>query len=172
MNYIKIDKCDIANGPGVRCVLWVSGCRVDCPNCHNPQSHAFDAGQPFDEAVYRQIKEILSRPFIDGITISGGNPTDPYNIPPLCELVERLRADFHDTKTIWLYSGYYINAFEGCTPDSSVTRLISNCDVMVDGPYIESERDITLKFRGSRNQRLIDIKKTIEQNKIVLWEEN
>lgn len=177
MNYIKISKCDIANGPGVRCVLWVSGCRLACPGCHNPETHDFNAGQPFDEAAYQKIREIMNRPFIDGITLSGGHPLDPNNVEEVCGIVERLREEFHDTKTIWLYSGYEWETFSDILSDSVsygdtyIYRLISNCDVVVDGPYVESQRDITLKFRGSRNQRLIDVKKTIAENRVVLWEE-
>lgn len=178
MNYMKISKCDIANGPGVRCILWVAGCRHFCAECHNPETHDFEAGQPFDENAYQQIKEVMSRPFIDGITLSGGDPADPKNSETVCKIVERLREDFHDTKTIWLYTGYEFEVFldilndKESYGDTFIYRLISNCDVVVDGPFVVAERDIALKFRGSRNQRLVDVKKTMAQNKIVLWEED
>lgn len=176
MNYIKLSKCDIANGPGVRCVLWVSGCRHFCPGCQNPETHDFEAGQLFNEDTYQQIKEVVSRPFIDGFTLSGGDPTDPKNLETVCEIVERLRKDFHDTKTIWLYSGYEFETFfdilkgkESCE-NTFIYRLITNCDVVVDGPYVKTQRDITLKFRGSRNQRLVDVKKTVAAGHVIEWE--
>lgn len=171
MNYIKISKCDIANGPGVRCVLWVSGCRCNCPGCHNPETHDFAAGQLFSQAAYDEISEILSRPFISGITISGGNPTDIANIDEVSRLAERIKADFPD-KTIWVYSGYYIEEFRLSYPKrDAAAKLLRNIDVLVDGPFIQEARDITLKFRGSRNQRLIDVPKTIAAGHVVEWEE-
>lgn len=172
MNYLKISRADVANGPGVRCVLWVSGCDLRCPGCHNPDSHCFEAGQLFDEAAYQETVEILSRPFIDGLTLSGGHPFAPGNAECCYKICQRLREDLPN-KTIWGYCGYTLTIDDICGEASNkVRRLAQICDVVVDGPFFKDERDITLKFRGSRNQRLIDIKKSRAAHEIILWEEN
>ena len=162
MNYHKIEKTSIANGPGVRCVLWVSGCNCKCKGCHNPETWDFDSGQPFDDAAKQELFDVLSKPWIQGITFSGGNPLDtPY---PIFSLANEIKSTFPD-KDIWLYSGY---TYEQLCQSREKFKVLTAIDVLVDGPYIESQRDITLPFRGSKNQRIIDVKKTLQQNEVVL----
>lgn len=175
MNYIGITKTDIANGEGVRCVLWVSGCTVRCKGCHNPETWDFSAGQPFDTSVLGEIVGILKRPWIQGLTISGGNPLEYQNLPDIyniCKTVKELCPD----KDIWLYTGYELRDRDFDTTvdigwDNALLMnfILSKCDVVVDGPYVEALRDVSLRFRGSSNQRLIDVKKTREAGQIMLW---
>ena len=166
MNYIKITKNDIANGPGVRVTLWVSGCNVHCRGCHNPQTWDFSTGRLFDENAKSFIFEQLNEPYIQGLTISGGNPLDtPY---PIFVLAKEVKAKFPD-KDIWLYSGY---TYEQICESREKFKVLHYVDVLVDGPYIEEQRDITLPFRGSKNQRLIDIKETLKQGQIIQYKIN
>lgn len=176
MNYIKITKTDIANGAGVRCVLWVSGCDVHCKGCHNPCSWDFDAGQPFDDAAMEELIEALSRPWVQGLTLSGGHPLAYNNLPEVYQVCKAVRERLPE-KDIWLYTGYELRAhdFDKSVDigwDNALLRnhILAMCDVVVDGKYEESLRDISLKFRGSSNQRIIDVKKTITADEICLWE--
>lgn len=173
MNYIKITKHDIANGPGVRVVLWVSGCRLHCKNCQNPQSWDFNAGNIFDEAAKQELFDALDKPYIKGITFSGGHPLEYQNLPDVYDLIKEIKTKFPN-KDIWLYTGYtlLISDFDttvDCGWDNAAIRnyILAMCDVIVDGPYIEAQRDITLAFRGSKNQRLIDVKETLKQGQII-----
>ena len=164
MNYIKITKNDIANGPGVRCVLWVAGCKLHCDGCHNPQTWDFNAGKLFDENAKNELFETLSKPYIQGVTFSGGNPMDnPYEIFLLAkEIKERF-----PNKDIWLYSGY---TYEQICLVRERFKVLCYIDVLVDGPYIDEQRDITLRFVGSSNQRIINVKTTLAAQKVVLYE--
>ena len=163
MNYIKITKNDIANGPGVRVTLWVSGCTIHCKGCHNPQTWDFNAGKPFDETAKQELFEALNKPYIRGVTISGGNPLDrPYAIFLLLNEIKSA----YPNKDIWLYSGY---TYDEICSSREKFKAILNVDVLVDGPYIAEQHDITLPFCGSRNQRLIDVKETLKQGKITLY---
>ena len=161
MNYLGIDKASISNGPGVRVVLWVSGCKVHCNGCQNPESWDFCAGKLFDEDAKNELFDALSKPYIRGITISGGNPLDmPQD---MFLLILEIKSKFQN-KDIWLYSGY---TYDEIRKSTQKFQVIMGVDVLVDGPYIEEQRDITLKFRGSKNQRLIDVRATLEQGKII-----
>ena len=161
MNYIKITKNDIANGPGVRCVLWVAGCELHCRGCHNPSTWDFNAGKPFDEKAKHELFEVLSKHYIQGITFSGGNPLErPYEI---FLLTKEIKEKFPN-KDIWLYSGY---TYEQICQVRERFKVLCYIDVLVDGPYIEEQRDISLAFRGSRNQRLINVSETLKQGKII-----
>lgn len=178
MNYIKITKTDIANGAGVRCVLWVSGCDVHCKGCHNPSSWDFDAGQNFDDTAMEELIEALSRPWVQGLTFSGGHPLAYNNLPGVYRVCKAVRERLPE-KDIWLYTGYELRAndFDNSVDigwDNGLLRnhILAMCDVVVDGRYEESLRDISLKFRGSSNQRIIDVKKTIKAKEICLWEGN
>lgn len=173
MNYIKITKHDIANGPGVRVVLWVSGCRLHCKNCQNPQSWDFNAGNIFDEATKQELFDALDKPYIKGITFSGGHPLEYQNLPDVYDLIKEIKTKFPN-KDIWLYTGYTLSISDfdttvDCGWDNAAIRnyILAMCDVIVDGPYIETQRDITLAFRGSKNQRLIDVKETLKQGQII-----
>lgn len=174
MNYIKISKCDIANGTGIRVVLWVSGCSLHCKGCHNPETWDFHSGKPFDDNVKQELFDVLNKPWIKGITLSGGHPLEYENLPVVYDIVKEAKEKFPN-KDIWLYTGYTlsINDFNTSVDigwDNGLLRnyILAMCDVVVDGPYIESLRDISLKFRGSSNQRLIDVRETIKQNQIIL----
>lgn len=173
MNYSGITKCDTANGLGCRTTLWVSGCRCQCPGCHNPQTWDFKAGQEFTESAKEELFIAASKPYIAGLTFSGGNPLEPENTLALSEIAKEFKQ-LCPEKTIWIYCGniltfkdIYGPGFGSTDRTQFAPKLFRYCDVIVDGPFIQSERDITLAFRGSRNQRIIDIKKTYEQGEIV-----
>lgn len=180
MNYLGISKCSIADGPGVRVVLWVSGCNVHCQGCQNPDSWDFNAGNIFDEAAKERLFEALNNSWVKGLTISGGHPLEFENVIDVCNLIQEVKERFPD-KDIWIYTGYELNISNFTTLIKGITKpetqhnyinnVLNNCDVVVDGPYVESLRDVSLKFRGSSNQRLINVKKTLEQYKINLLED-
>ena len=167
MNYEKIDKCSVSNGAGVRTVLWVSGCDVHCHNCHNPQTWDFNSGIPFTDDSMQEILYDLSKPYIKGLTLSGGHPLDPHNAPKVLEIVKRVKMVFPN-KDIWIYSGY---EWENNIKDEALKEILKYTDVLVDGAYVDELRDISLAFRGSNNQRIIDVPKSLEQNKVILWQE-
>lgn len=182
MNYIKITKNDIANGPGVRVTLWVSGCTIHCKGCHNPQTWDFNIGKLFDEAVKQELFEALNKPYIQGITLSGGNPLEEKNRNEILGLIAEIHLLFPE-KDIWCYTGftceelceqYNDERVYGCDASTQYTpwEFFKYIDVLVDGPYIEEQRDITLPFCGSKNQRLIDVKKTIKEGQIIQYKIN
>lgn len=166
MNYEKIDKCSVSNGTGIRTVLWVSGCDVHCRNCHNPQTWDFNSGIPFTEDTMQEILYDLSKPYIKGLTLSGGHPLDPRNAPKVLEIVKRVKMVFPN-KDIWIYSGY---VWENIIKDETLREILKYSDVLVDGAYVDELRDISLPFKGSSNQRIIDVQKSLAENKVVLWE--
>lgn len=168
MNIAKINTHDIANGPGVRVSLFVSGCRRHCPGCHNPQAWDFIYGEPYTDEAADYIREHLEKEYIEGITILGGEPFEPENIPGVADVVEI--AD--DTgSSIWIYTGYTLEELKRrARYEREIWYILSRSDVLVDGPYIEAERDISLKFRGSRNQRIIDLPKSLSAGGVVLYE--
>ena len=167
MNYEKIDKCSVSNGLGVRTVLWISGCDIHCRNCHNPQTWDFNSGIPFTDDTMQEILYDLSKPYIKGCTLSGGHPLDPHNAPKVLEIVKRVKMVFPN-KDIWIYSGY---EWENIIKDETLREIMRYTDVLVDGAYIDELRDISLPFRGSSNQRIIDVEKSLTENKVILWEE-
>ena len=150
MNYAEIKKVDIANGPGVRVSLFVSGCRNHCKGCFNPETWDFDYGRPFTRETEDEIIEALRPSWIQGLSILGGEPTEEENAAVLIPFLKRLRAVLPD-KDIWLYSGYTYEALR----DKEILTLV---DVLVDGPFLLELKDAGLAFRGSRNQRIIDLK--------------
>lgn len=173
MNYLGIDKSSISNGPGVRVVLWVSGCTCRCHGCQNPESWDFCAGTLFNEDAKQKLFEALNKSYIRGITISGGHPLENKNVEDIYLLIKEIKSKFPN-KDIWLYTGYtWDHIFTPvCIDMFNVNNMyrkeaVKMCDVIVDGPYVEELRDITLKFRGSNNQRLIDVKATLKQDRIV-----
>ena len=167
MNYEKIDKCSVSNGLGVRTVLWISGCNVHCKNCHNQSTWDFNSGIPFTEETMQEILYDLSKPYIKGLTLSGGHPLDPHNAPKVLEIVKRVKMVFPN-KDIWIYSGY---VWEDIIKDETLREILKYTDILVDGAYVDELRDISLAFRGSSNQRIIDVPKSLEQNKVILWQE-
>lgn len=168
MNYATIKSHDIANGPGVRVSLFVSGCTHHCKDCFNEEAWDFDYGQTFDEAVMDHILELLSPDYIRGITYLGGEPLDPRNQPGLLALTRRIRAAYPQ-KSIWCFTGY---VWERLPQVPDVTGpLLSQLDVLVDGPFIAEQKNLRLRFRGSENQRLIDVPKSLAAHRVILWEE-
>ena len=173
MNYLQIEKTSISNGPGVRVVLWVSGCSIHCKGCQNPSTWDYNSGKLFDETAKQELFEALDKPYIRGITFSGGHPLENENVETIYNLIVEIRQKF-PSKDIWLYTGYTWDSLffeednlkEICY-DQTRRAVMLECDVVVDGAYKESLRDITLKYRGSQNQRLIDVKKTFEQGEVI-----
>ncbi|MDO5298618.1 MAG: anaerobic ribonucleoside-triphosphate reductase activating protein [Clostridia bacterium] len=162
MNYHNITVDDMLNGAGLRAVLWVSGCDHRCPGCQNPQTWPACSGIAFDEAAKAELFSYLERDYIDGITFSGGDPLFAPNRETIGTLITEIRKRF-PAKTIWLYTG---SLFE----DIRCLPFIPMIDVIVDGPYIERLRDVQLHWKGSKNQRVIDVRKTLERGTIVLWD--
>lgn len=170
MNYSEIKPLDIANGTGVRVSLFVSGCRNHCKGCFNPATWDFCAGKPFDEKVERRILELLKPDHVVGLTLLGGEPFEPENQRALLPFVKRVRQAYPD-KTVWAYSGCVLDRdmrAGGRVHCEATDELLSLVDVLVDGPFIEARKDISLRFRGSDNQRIIDMKATRERGEIVL----
>lgn len=172
MNYSLIRPCDIANGPGVRVSLFVSGCTHHCPGCFRPETWDFDYGHPFSQEAQQRIVSLLKPDYIDGLTLLGGEPLEPHNQRGLLPFIEAVK-DLFPNKTIWAYTGYILEELlsRTCTDGVITESLLSQIDVLVDGPFVEEKKDLRLKFCGSSNQRLIDLKKTKTAGKIVLWEE-
>lgn len=173
MNYATIKWCDIANGEGVRVSLFVSGCTHRCKNCFNEVAWDFTYGQPFDEEVQKGILNALESDYIAGLSLLGGEPLEPQNQLALFPFVKRVR-ELYPNKTIWCYTGCILDERKGILKEKQkntpVTKeLLSLMDVLVDGPYVEEMKDIRLKFRGSANQRVIDLKQTREKKSIVLY---
>ena len=179
MNYHNITYPDMNNGDGLRVVLWLSGCSHHCYNCQNPQTWDVNSGIPFDESAKKELFRELDKDYISGLTLSGGDPLYEANLNGVLDLVNEIRLSCPN-KSIWLYSGYTWNQVmcPVITDDFNSSRdellrkrkeIVKQCDVMVDGRYIDSQRDITLKWRGSSNQRVIDIKKSLDNKKIVLY---
>ena len=167
MNYHNIKTDDMLNGDGLRVTCWVSGCNIGCFNCYNPQTWDFNSGIPFTEDTMQEILYDLSKPYIKGLTLSGGHPLDPHNAPKVLEIVKRVKMVFPN-KDIWIYSGY---EWENIIKDETLREILKYTDVLVDGAYVDELRDISLAFRGSSNQRIIDVPKSLEQNKVILWQE-
>ncbi|MCF6413892.1 anaerobic ribonucleoside-triphosphate reductase activating protein [Collinsella tanakaei] len=166
MNYAEIKNFDIANGEGVRTTLFVSGCRRGCPGCFNSGAWSFEAGEPFTREVEDTIIESLAPGYVDGLTILGGEPMEPENQAGLVEFVERVRARYPCGcgKTIWCFTGDTLDELmEGGRHRTEVTdRLLACIDILVDGPWVQELYDITLRFHGSSNQRVIDLNATRE----------
>jgi anaerobic ribonucleoside-triphosphate reductase activating protein len=173
MNYGEIKNCDIANGIGVRVSLFVSGCTHRCKGCFNEQTWDFNFGQPFTSETENYILNCLSPSYIKGLTILGGEPLEKENQAALLPFVKKVR-EVYPEKNIWCYTGYDFekDVISKMFENLPYTKeLISLFDVVVDGRFIEELKDITLKFRGSSNQRVIDVKESLNKNKIVLYME-
>ena len=173
MNYATIKWCDIANGEGVRISLFVSGCTHHCKNCFNQVAWDFHYGQPFDEEIQQKILKELKNDYISGLSLLGGEPFEPQNQRALLPFLQKVKASY-PTKPIWCYTGYTLDEKSGKlieegknTPDTQ--PLISLLDVLIDGAFIEELKDIRLKFRGSSNQRVIDVQKTLSEKKCILY---
>ena len=161
MNYGNIKECDIADGPGVRVSLFVSGCRHHCKGCFNKETWDFDYGMPYTKETEDEIIRLLAPSYIQGLTLLGGEPFEPENQKELAGLLKRVRETYPD-KDIWCYTGYLydVDLSKGGKVYTEVTEeMLSYIDVLVDGEFIEEEKDVTLVFRGSRNQRIIELGK-------------
>ncbi len=160
MYYGAIKSCDIANGEGVRVSLFVSGCRHGCKNCFNPETWNFSYGTPYTKQTTEQILKLLEPSYVQGLTLLGGEPMEPENQPVLLELVQAVRKTYGKSKDIWCYTGCILEA-ELLSPGSyrcEVTdALLQEIDVLVDGPFIESQKSLSLPFRGSENQRILHL---------------
>lgn len=170
MHYGNIKKLDIADGDGVRVTLFVSGCRNRCENCFQPETWSFDYGKPFTEETVEELLTALAPSYVDGLTLLGGEPFEPENQRELVKLLHRVREAF-PKKNVWSYSGYTLEQICGEEhPHCEVTEeMLSMIEVLVDGRFVEALKDVSLKFRGSSNQRIIDLKQTKVENKIVLY---
>ncbi|MGM9937417.1 MAG: anaerobic ribonucleoside-triphosphate reductase activating protein [Candidatus Ornithomonoglobus sp.] len=175
MNYAEIKYYDIANGPGVRTSLFVSGCTHRCKGCFNKVAWDFRYGRAFDINTHDEIIESCEPYYIAGLTLLGGEPMEPENQTAILELAEDFKKKYPQ-KTIWCYSGYTYEQLTGKAESRAYTELtkkiLSYVDVLVDGEFEQDKHDITLRFRGSSNQRLIDMKKTREQGEVVLWRDD
>lgn len=176
MNYANIIPCDIANGEGIRTSLFVSGCTIHCPGCFNQEAQDFNCGQPYTAQTKTTILDHLSKPYIAGLSLLGGDPMcqDHNGLIDLINLVQDVR---NMGKTVWLWTGM---TYDLIFPPARVTLtelhylrqcLFMACNVVVDGPFIEAQKDLTLAFRGSTNQRIINVYKTLKANKIILYKE-
>ena len=174
LNYAVIKYCDIANGPGVRTSLFVSGCTHHCDKCFNSIAWPFDYGQPFTEKTEQEIIDSMSD-YIAGITLLGGEPMEPENLPALLRFIRRFRQACPG-KSVWCYSGYTLEQLTGKLPSrvcvQDAMAMLPLLDVLVDGPYVDALHDITLRFCGSSNQRLLDMPKTLEAGEPVLWQDD
>ncbi|MBQ3215218.1 MAG: anaerobic ribonucleoside-triphosphate reductase activating protein [Oscillospiraceae bacterium] len=173
MKYASIKNCDIANGPGVRVSLFVSGCTHRCKGCFNEVAWDFNYGEPFTQETIDKILDMLAPSYVKGLTLLGGEPFEPQNQPAIVELLRQVKAKYPE-KSIWSFSGYLFDRdiLPGKLGDPAITReFLSYLDVLVDGPFVESKKNLSLRFRGSDNQRLIDVPASLEQGSVVLWED-
>ena len=172
MNYANIKWYDVANGPGVRVSLFVSGCRNHCKNCFNPETWDFDYGQPFTEEVEDKILKAMDPDYIKGFTLLGGDPFEPENCAALVPFMKRMRK-LYPEKSVWCFTGYDYerDLLTGKKGDAeTVLKLLRTLDVLVDGRFVEELKDLNLRFRGSSNQRIISVKESLKKDKIVLWD--
>lgn len=183
MRYASIRSLDISNGEGVGVSLFVQGCPFHCKNCFNSDTWDFNGGKEWTKEIKDKFMKLIDRPYIKRISFLGGECLAKQNLDGVLDLIKEIRISFPD-KTIWLYTGYEWNSLmskicQPTFPDKDFERIIeihkkrkeiiSNVDVLVDGEYIDEQKDLSLKFRGSKNQMVIDVKQSIAQNKIVLY---
>ena len=164
MNYNKIRKMDISNGPGVRVSIFMQGCHFHCKNCFNAETWDFEGGKEFTDETINRVLELCENPNISGLSILGGEPMNPENIDGTTKLAKMFKQKFPD-KTLWAWSGYL---FDKHLKDKEVCKYL---DVIVDGQFIDELKNPTLKWCGSENQRVIDVQKSIKQGKVILFED-
>lgn len=175
MKYAKIKKCDVANGPGVRVSLFVSGCNHHCKNCFNREAWDFNYGQEFTKNEQNEIIDDLKPEYITGLSLLGGEPFERTNQEGLVPLLKKVKQAYPDKK-IWCYTGFtfdkqILGEMIEKENRESTKEMLNNIDYIVDGRFVEELKDPKLRFRGSSNQRIIDVKKSLEQNEIVIWDE-
>ena len=178
MRYADIDECEICNGLNVGISLFVQGCHRHCFNCFNPETWDFNGGKEWSQEVEDKFFKLINRPYIKRVSFLGGDPLEPENLETISDLIVKIKSEFPQKK-IWLYTGKNLTVTDFLRSAESYSPLISDyywyksiqsCDIIVDGDYQDDKRDLTLPFRGSSNQRLIDVKKTIENSEITLYE--
>lgn len=171
MNYGAIKKTDVANGEGVRVSLFVSGCTHHCKNCFNPETWNFCYGKPFTQETEDEIIEALKPNYIKGLTLLGGEPMEPQNQERLLPLLKRVKKEFGDSKNVWCYTGYTLEN-DLLSPSRArcehTDEMLKHIDTLVDGEFVEELKNLMLKFRGSSNQRVINVPETLKENKVVL----
>lgn len=170
MNYHNITYPDQNNGSGLRVVLWLSGCEHHCYKCQNPQTWDENNGIFFDKLAKNELFEELSKNYIKGLTLTGGDPLYVRNLDEVLNIIIDFRTIFGNKKDIWLYTGYTWEDIFYNNKNLKRRQIVTKCDVLVDGKYIDNLRDITLEFRGSNNQRLIDIQRSIKNNTVITYE--
>ena len=170
MNYATIKNCDIANGPGVRVSLFVSGCTHRCPGCFNEVAWDFDYGKPFTAQTEELLLNMLKPDYVQGLTLLGGEPFEPQNQSAVVAFLRKVKERYPN-KSIWAFSGYLFDRdiLSGRLGDTS--EYLSYLDVLVDGPFAEAKKNLNLRFRGSENQRLIDVPASLQSGEIVLWQD-
>ncbi len=170
MNYAAIKNCDIANGPGVRVSLFVSGCSHHCKGCFNAVAWDFEYGEPFTQKTIDSILEMLAPAHIQGLTLLGGEPFEPQNQAAVVDLLRQVKACY-PKKSVWAFSGYLFDRDILSGRLGDVAEYLGYLDVLVDGPFVESKKNLSLRFRGSENQRLIDVQTSLQSGQIVLWKD-
>lgn len=173
MNYANIKYCDIANGVGVRTSVFVSGCRNHCKECFNRETWDFAFGKPFTEETENEVIESVAPDYIAGLTVLGGEPFEPENQAGVLDLIRKIKAKYPG-KSVWVYSGFTLEELRSGSRASGRTcdEILSLIDVLVDGRFVQEKYNISLRFRGSENQRIIDMPGTRKEGKIVLWEDS
>ena len=171
MNYATIKNCDIANGPGVRVSLFVSGCTHRCPGCFNEVAWDFEYGQPFTEQTIESIIDMLRPSYIKGLTLLGGEPFEPRNQADVVKLLRRIKTELPE-KTIWAFSGFLFEQDMLSGRIGDVSEYLSYLDVLVDGPFVMAKKNLNLRFRGSENQRIIDMKASLAAGETILWDDD
>ncbi|MBO5087616.1 MAG: anaerobic ribonucleoside-triphosphate reductase activating protein [Lachnospiraceae bacterium] len=174
MNYATIKKYDVANGPGVRVSLFVSGCTHHCPGCFNPETWDFNFGKPFDSEVMNDILEAMQPSYIHGFTLLGGEPFEYVNQQGVLPLLKEMKSRFPN-KDIWCFTGYdfekdILGDMVSKWPETS--EMLSYIDVLVDGEFVEAKKNLSLRFRGSENQRLIKVADSLMANEVILWDDS
>lgn len=173
MNYANIKKYDIANGPGVRVSLFVSGCTHHCPGCFNPETWDFNYGKTFDSDVINEILEALQPSYIHGFTLLGGEPFEYKNQLGVLPLLKEIKSRFPN-KDIWCFTGYdfekdLVGDMMQQRPETK--EMLSYIDILVDGEFVEAKKNLSLRFRGSSNQRIIMVQESLKENKVILWDD-
>lgn len=184
MNYAQIRSMDISNGEGIGVSLFVQGCDFHCKNCFNSETWEFSKGHEWNDKTKNQFLKLIEKPFIQRVSILGGEPLHPQNVQNVLKIVDEIRVSY-PTKNIWLYTGYTWEEIwikDNIKTDDKIQdmrekaiknlrrQVVRMCDVLIDGRYIDERRDVSLHWRGSSNQRVINVKETLKQNQIVLWE--
>lgn len=186
IRYAQIRSLDLSNGEGIGVALFVQGCHFHCPNCFNPETWDFNSGKEWTEEVKNKFMELANHPYIKRISILGGEPLAEENLDDVLDLVNRIRLS-SPQKSIWLYTGYTIYFADDCNkkvlsaktdnyqlyaviPTVFREKILEQCDIVIDGRYVENQRDITLPYRGSKNQHIIDVKQSLQKGEMVLWD--